>query len=170
MTKLQEKPVLVERALGMIETTGLVGAIEAADAMLKAARVRLLDKELTTGGMVVIQVVGEVGAVRSAVEAGATAAQKTGQLVARHIIPRPHDEVEDRLLYADSEAISSPATTGKTRYANSRKLTECTVTELRALARKTEGFPLSGREISKAGRDLLLKELGRFYPPESFVL
>ena len=169
MTNLQGKPILGERALGMIETTGLVGALEAADAMLKAAQVRLLDKELTTGGLVVIQVVGEVGAVRSAVDAGAAAAQKMGQLIASHIIPRPHDEVEDRLLYGDHEAKSSTATTGKNGFSDSRKLSDCTVTQLRALARKTKGFPLSGREISTAGRDLLLKELSRFYPPDSLV-
>lgn len=164
MTKLQGKPVLVERALGMIETTGLVGAIEAADAMLKAAKVRLLDKELTTGGLVVIQVVGEVGAVRSSVDAGARAAEKVGQLIATHVIPRPHEEVEDRLLYSEPLLETQITSTGKNGSPAPENLEAYTVTELRALARKTSGFPLSGREISKAGRDLLLNELGKFYP------
>jgi ethanolamine utilization protein EutM len=169
MTNLQGKPVLVERALGMIETTGLVGAIEAADAMLKSAQVRLLDKELTSGGLVVIQVVGEVGAVRAAVDAGANAAQKVGQLIATHVIPRPHEEVEDLLLYGAPEVDSTPAVIGKDGVSATPKLSACTVTQLRALARKTKEFPLSGREISTAGRDLLLKELSRFYPPVSSV-
>jgi ethanolamine utilization protein EutM len=163
MAKLQDKPILTERALGMIETTGLVGAIEAADAMLKAARVRLLDKELSSGGLVVIQVLGEVGAVRSAVDAGAKAAERVGQLVATHIIPRPHDEVEDRLLYSEGGSNNLQKHTGKNEGPD--RLESLTVTELRALARKTTGFPLSGRDISKAGRDLLLTELRRFFPP-----
>jgi microcompartment protein CcmL/EutN len=164
MAKLQGKPALAERALGLIETTGLVGAIEAADAMVKAARVRLLDKELTTGGLVVIQVVGEVGAVRSAVEAGARAAERVGQLIATHIIPRPHEEVEDLLLYNDAKSAGAQIPEGKNGGFKQRNLDALTVTELRALARKTAGFPLSGREISKAGRNLLLKELRGFYP------
>src|SRR5512139_78665 len=100
MAKPQGKPPLVERALGMIETRGLIGAVEAADAMVKAAKVTLLDKELTTGGLVTIKVIGEVGAVRSAVDAGSRAAERVGELISTHIIPRPHDEVEDLLLYA----------------------------------------------------------------------
>ena len=163
MANLQGRPAQAERALGMIETTGLVGAIEAADAMLKAAKVRLLDKELTSGGLVVIQVVGEVGAVRSAVDAGARAAERVGQLIATHVIPRPHDEVEDLLLYNGRSGPSEPRS-GKNVSPRPVNLESLTVTELRALARKTDEFPLSGREISRAGRDLLLKELRGFYP------
>lgn len=165
MAKLQGKPALAERALGMIETTGLVGAIEAADAMVKAAKVRLLDKELTTGGLVVIQVVGEVGAVRSAVDAGARAAERVGQLIATHVIPRPHDEVEDLWLYNGGEAGRPQLLSGRKGELKSTNIESYTVTELRSLARRTKGFPLSGREISRAGRDLLLKELRGFYPP-----
>jgi len=165
MANLQGKPPLAERALGLIETTGLVGAIEAADAMVKAAKVHLLDKELTTGGLVVIQVVGEVGAVRSAVDAGAKAAEKVGQLIATHVIPRPHEEVEEQLLYSLPRPMEKPALTGKNGGGKTQNLEALTVTQLRALARKTKGFPLSGREISRAGRDLLLRELNRFFPP-----
>ena len=81
-------------ALGMIETRGLVGAIEAADAMVKAARVELLPKETIGGGYVTVMVRGEVGAVKAATEAGATAARRVGELVSVHVIPRPHSEVE----------------------------------------------------------------------------
>ncbi len=80
-------------ALGMIETRGLVGAIEAADAMVKAANVTLIGKEHVGGGLVTVMVRGEVGAVKAAVDAGAAAAERVGNLVSRHVIPRPHDDV-----------------------------------------------------------------------------
>lgn len=83
-----------ETALGMVETKGLVGAIEAADAMVKAARVTLTGKETIGGGYVTVFVRGEVGAVRAATDAGASAAQRVGELVAVHVIPRPHEDVE----------------------------------------------------------------------------
>lgn len=81
-------------ALGMIETKGLVGAIEAADAMVKAANVHLVGKELVGGGLVTIVVRGDVGAVKAATDAGAAAAKRVGELVSVHVIPRPHSEVE----------------------------------------------------------------------------
>jgi ethanolamine utilization protein EutM len=81
-------------ALGLIETKGLVGAIEAADAMVKAANVTLVGKEYVGAGLVTITVRGDVGAVKAATDAGAAAARRVGELVAVHVIPRPHDEVE----------------------------------------------------------------------------
>ncbi len=81
-------------ALGMIETRGLVGAIEAADAMVKAANVRLIGKEKIGGGFVTVMVRGDVGAVKAATDAGAAAAEKVGELVSVHVIPRPHTDVE----------------------------------------------------------------------------
>jgi microcompartment protein CcmL/EutN len=81
-------------ALGMIETKGLVAAIEAADAMVKAAKVTLLGREKVGGGLVTVLVRGEVGAVKAATDAGAAAAQRVGELIAVHVIPRPHGEVE----------------------------------------------------------------------------
>ncbi|MBK7978890.1 MAG: ethanolamine utilization microcompartment protein EutM [Ignavibacteriae bacterium] len=81
-------------ALGMIETKGLVGAIEAADAMVKAANVSLLGKETIGGGYVTVMVRGDVGAVKAATDAGASAAQRVGELVSVHVIPRPHSDVE----------------------------------------------------------------------------
>lgn len=82
------------QALGMIETRGLVGAIEAADAMVKAANVTLVKYDKVGGGLVTVMVRGDVGAVKAAVEAGAEAAQRIGELVSVHVIPRPHDDVE----------------------------------------------------------------------------
>lgn len=81
-------------ALGMIETRGLVGAIEAADAMVKAAKVSLIGKEKIGGGYVTVMVRGDVGAVKAATDAGASAAEKVGELVSVHVIPRPHADVE----------------------------------------------------------------------------
>ena len=81
-------------ALGMIETKGLVGSIEAADAMVKAANVTLIGKEFVGGGLVTVMVRGDVGAVKAAVDAGATAAKRVGELYGTHVIPSPHDDVE----------------------------------------------------------------------------
>lgn len=82
------------KALGMIETRGLVASIEAADAMVKAANVSLQCKEHVGGGLVTVMVRGDVGAVKAAVDAGAAAAERVGELVSVHVIPRPHLEVE----------------------------------------------------------------------------
>jgi ethanolamine utilization protein EutM len=81
-------------ALGMIETKGLVGAIEAADAMVKAANVTLIGKEQIGGGYVTVMVRGDVGAVKAAVDSGAVAAKEVGELVSVHVIPRPHADIE----------------------------------------------------------------------------
>ncbi|MHA2500248.1 MAG: BMC domain-containing protein, partial [Candidatus Hodarchaeales archaeon] len=85
---------MAKQALGLIETKGLVGAIEAADAMVKAANVTLIGKEQIGGGYVTVMVRGEVGAVKAAIDAGAASARKVGELISVHVIPRPHDEVE----------------------------------------------------------------------------
>ncbi|MGI6141529.1 MAG: BMC domain-containing protein [Caldicoprobacterales bacterium] len=84
----------MENALGMVETKGLVGAIEAADAMVKAANVHLIGKEVIGGGYVTVMVRGDVGAVKAATDAGAAAADRVGELKSVHVIPRPHAEVE----------------------------------------------------------------------------
>ena len=81
-------------ALGMIETRGLVGAVEAADAMVKAANVTLIGREQVGSGLVTVMVRGDVGAVKAATDAGAAAAKHVGELVSVHVIPRPHEEVE----------------------------------------------------------------------------
>ncbi len=81
-------------ALGMVETRGLVGAIEAADAMVKAANVVLIGKEQIGSGLVTVMVRGDVGAVKAATEAGAEAARRVGEVVSVHVIPRPHSDVE----------------------------------------------------------------------------
>ena len=93
---------MADRALGMIETRGLIASIEAADAMLKAAKVKLLGKEKVKAGLVTVLVVGETAAVKSAVDAGAAAAQRVGELISTHIIPRPDDQI-DSIISIKSE-------------------------------------------------------------------
>ncbi len=83
-----------KEALGMVETKGLVGAIEAADAMVKAANVALIGSEKIGSGLVTVMVRGDVGAVKASVDAGAAAAEKVGQVISVHVIPRPNPEVE----------------------------------------------------------------------------
>ncbi len=84
-------------ALGMVETKGLIGSIEAADAMVKAANVRMVGKESIGSGLVTVLVRGDVGAVKAATDAGAAAAQRVGELVSVHVIPRPHSELNSIL-------------------------------------------------------------------------
>ena len=86
------------QALGMIETKGLIGAIESADTMLKAAEVALLEKTHIGGGLVTVCVVGDVGAVKAAVDAGAAAAQRVGELISVHVIPRPHSSLDGLIV------------------------------------------------------------------------
>ena len=91
----------MELALGLIETRGLIATIEAADAMAKAANVTIVGKEKSTAALVTIKIVGEVAAVKSAVDAGAAAVQRVGELISTHIIPRPADEISDLINLSD---------------------------------------------------------------------
>lgn len=84
----------MQKALGLIETRGLIGAIEAADAMVKAAKVKFLGRQKVKGGLVAVMVTGDVGAVKAAVDAGAAACNQVGKLVSAHVIPRPHDDID----------------------------------------------------------------------------
>ena len=93
-TNHKEEKVMTQEALGMVETRGLTAAIEAADQMCKAANVALVGTEKIGSGLVTVMVRGDVGAVKSAVESGSAAASRLGELVATHVIPRPHTDVE----------------------------------------------------------------------------
>ena len=93
----KEVKVMTQEALGMVETRGLVAAIEAADSMLKAANVTLIGTEKIGSGLVSVMVRGDVGAVKAAVEAGSAAATSLGEVIATHVIPRPHADVEKLL-------------------------------------------------------------------------
>ena len=138
-------------ALGLIETRGLVGAIEAADAGAKAANVRLLGTERADAGLVTVKFLGEVAAVKAAVDAGGAAAQRVGQLIAVHVIPRPHDDLG--LVAEDDEAPDAPVSSERLDIA---RLEQMKVVELRAVARRTASFPLKGRDVARASRDELL--------------
>jgi ethanolamine utilization protein EutM len=94
-------------ALGMIETKGLIGAVEAADAMVKTANVVLVGKEYIGAGYVTVMVRGDVGAVKAATDAGAAAARRVGELVAVHVIPRPHAEVEKILPKGSKDPVTA---------------------------------------------------------------
>ncbi len=202
-------------ALGLIETKGLIGAIEAADAMVKAAQVKLVAKEIVTGALVNIRVEGEVAAVKSAVDAGAAAAQRVGELVSAHVIPRPDDQLDDVLssLSKGSEKSEQVASEEKAKadqvkeenaaesaedetfiiesdivdarleaeetiedvpspkeeeekeeeqslfsseIPTTEELEKLNVHQLRHLARSIENFPIKGRDISKANRQVLI--------------
>ncbi|MBI4428689.1 MAG: BMC domain-containing protein [Ignavibacteriales bacterium] len=178
----------MDYALGLVETKGLVGAIEAADAMVKTANVVLVGKERTDPAMITVKIVGDTAAVRSAVEAGAAAAQKVSQLISKHVIPRPAEGIEE-LLYAKSsrtreeveeilasgsaefeEDVDESEAEPEEEYAPPQglnaeeqryfdKLDAMTVHELRRFARGLEGLSIYGREISKANKKRLIEEL-----------
>jgi ethanolamine utilization protein EutM len=100
-------------ALGMVETRGLVGAVEAADAMVKAAKVGLVGKEQVGAAYVTVIVRGDVGAVKAATDAGAAAARRVGELISVHVIPRPHEEVETILPPSPIDEGSDAGSRGK---------------------------------------------------------
>lgn len=143
-------------ALGLVETKGLVAGIEACDAMLKAARVRLVGIEQTVPALITVKVVGETAAVRASVEAGAAAAERVGQVVAKHVIPRPADDT--RVVFLDLPTRPLPASPIPGD-EDTAKYEAMTVRELRELARAREDFPLSGRAISRATKSELVAQL-----------
>lgn len=138
-------------ALGLIETLGFVGVAEAADAATKAAAVELSAVEQIEGGIISIRVLGDVGAVQAAVEAGVQAAQQVGTLVAHHVIPNPHEDLVDVFGLVEKE--------DEIDEANEEDLENLPVHRLRQIARETPGIAIQGREISRANRAQLLSEL-----------
>jgi len=176
----------IRRALGMIETKGLVGLIEATDAAVKAADVVAVDYERTGGGLTIIKIRGTVGAVKAAVEAGAMAAQRVGELIAAHVIPNPDNGVEPMITPIMPPGTREPALEfHRWKKTEAKKTGEMSVkydpndpklgeildklenegvesldyNQLRYLARRIEGFPLTKAEIRSAGRRQLIKIL-----------
>lgn len=171
--------MMLEYALGMVETRGLVGSIEAADVMVKTANVRLVDSEYIRNGYVTVKCVGEVAAVKAAVDAAAAAAQRVGHLIATHVIPRPAEEVE--FIIHKGGIVSPDAKAGPVRQESRKQPTDdatidmfvassdddeykaqleaMTVHQLRTLAREVGGLAIAGRQISKANKKLLIVEL-----------
>ncbi len=169
---------MLDYALGLVETRGLVGSIEAADVMVKTASVTLLGMEYIRNGLVTVQVIGEVAAVKAAVDAGAAAARRVGELVSTDVIPRPSDDIEDILTQRPAPSVEHGVIPGETRpeapEAEEEKfdfvasdddaefrsqLDAMTVHQLRSLARNTDGLSIQGREISMANKDVLIHEL-----------
>ncbi|MFN3344108.1 MAG: BMC domain-containing protein [Chloroherpetonaceae bacterium] len=184
-----------ELAVGLIETRGLVAAIEACDAALKSADVKLISIDRVDAGLMTVKLVGEVAAVQSAVDAGRLAAARVGTLVAAHVIPRPDVGLHDELIYTEvrprkkkqnesplptsststtavtpapptssHSTTATPAAPTPTSEASEAKpslehLDRMTVHELRRYARTLPNFPIQGREISRAGKETLLKLL-----------
>lgn len=177
----------MNEALGMIETKGLVGSIEAADAMVKAANVRLIGKTLVGGGLVTVMVTGDVGAVKAATDAGAAAAARVGDLISIHVIPRPHSDVAWMLSgngkpvetsvekqeaskaeikeepVVTAEIKEEPTEPAETTMVPLEDLEKMNVGNLRHYARQLEGISLTGREVSKATKEILLKEIKNYY-------
>lgn len=150
-------------ALGLIETRGLIGAIEAADAAAKAAMVVITCVEITTAALVTVKLEGELGAVQASVEAGAAAATRVGELVSAHTIPRPDDELDtilpDKKYINPANPQESDLTPAPPTVIpdDDEVLEAMTVVDLRRLAREQPDFPISGREISRANKDELLR-------------
>lgn len=150
-------------ALGLIETRGLVGVLEAADTAAKAADVQLMGIERIGGGLVSLRLSGDVAAVQAAVRAGSAAAKQVGELISSHVIPAPH------LPMATIASSEHPPTTAATSVtvappaepADPADLEGMSVTRLRQLARRTAGVQLQGREVSRANKGQLLAELQR---------
>ena len=137
-----------DQALGLVETRGLVGAIEAADAGLKAAPVRLIGMERTDPALITVLFAGDTASAKAAVDAAAAAAERVGELVSVHVIPRPFPGLE--LMSDEAEGAGADGPPPGT------PLSELKVVDLRHRARQIENFPLKGRELSIANRDELL--------------
>ncbi len=173
---------MLEYALGMVETLGLVGSIEAADVMVKTANVRLIDAEYIRNGFVTVKCMGEVAAVKAAVDAAAAAAQRVGQLISTHVIPRPAEDVEFIIRKPQpASKASTPESKEEPGKADRNvdpsrsetldmfkdddeyhaQLDAMTVHQLRTLAREVGGLNIYGRQISKANKKLLISELMR---------
>ncbi len=140
---------------------GFVGVAEAADAAVKAAAVEIAFVEKVDGGLVSVQLLGDVAAVQAAVQAGATAAQRVGQLMSQHVIPNPHDDLI-RAFHLEPVGIDGSL-------PDDMDLETLSVTELRRLARLASGITIQGREISRANREQLIQELRRAQRGESSV-
>lgn len=171
-------------AVGMIETMGLVAAVEAADAMLKAANVTLLRKDMVGGGLVTVIITGDVGAVKASVDAGAAAAARVGMVRSTHVIPRPHSEVDailgDNTPPPAAQPPEPPATTqtppvaekpAKPAMPRKNRLTdkqirELKVTDLRSHLRKLPYKTLTPDEIRFANREALVSAILAAYAAE----
>lgn len=149
---------MTDQALGLIETRGLIAAIEAADAGLKAADVKLLARYKADAALVTIEFLGEVAAVRAAVDAGSAAATKIGTVVSTHVIPRPATELFAELVRPDKRNLVVYSSSPDVSTLTPDYLESLSVSELRNLARQFDSFGIKGRDISKANKEQLISE------------
>ncbi|OGC93761.1 MAG: hypothetical protein A2W25_06505 [candidate division Zixibacteria bacterium RBG_16_53_22] len=161
--------LISNKALGLIETVGLVGAIEACDAAAKAADVVISAAEVIDPAHVTLKIFGELGAVQAAVESGARAAASVGQLLAAHVIPNPDDELDiimggkyirrwPTMPVADNTSRPGADRNKEVRHAQ-EDLDAMSVTQLRRYARTVPNLAIKGREISRADKQTLLREI-----------
>lgn len=169
---------MLDYALGMVETRGLVGSIEAADVMVKTANVHVLGTEYIRNGFVTVKIIGEVAAVKAAVDAASAAAARIGHVVATHVIPRPAADVEyilKKIQPLEKPQKNPSGTTEKKQKQTSdqqtlfvpsteldeyrKQLEAMTVPQLRTVARNEGGLGIAGREISKANKEQLIDQL-----------
>jgi microcompartment protein CcmL/EutN len=150
---------MAQAAIGLIETRGLVGVIEAADVAAKSANIRLLGFEAIGGGLVSLRFCGDVASVQTAVQAGAEAARRVCEVVSCHVIPSPHPDLR-ALLDGSSASGSDPAPQPSTIPSES-ELETTSVAQLRQLVRQTPGVQLRGRQVSRANKGTLIAELQR---------
>lgn len=160
-----------DKALGMVETRGLVAAIEAADAMVKTAEVQIVSLEQTVAALITVHVVGETAAVQAAVDAGAAAAARVGELLSAHVIPRPASDTYEIIDVEPAADIpprvprSQPSKPGARRgpvdirHRTRDELESMTVRDLRAFARQKPGLPIQGREIARANKSQLIEAI-----------
>lgn len=149
---------MARAAIGLIETEGLVGLIEAADVAAKTADVQLLGFARIGGGLVSLRLRGDVASVQTAVQAGAAAAQRLGQVISCHVIPGPHAELVTLLAQAGDSRTSLPDPAPQPALQDLEALP---VTRLRQLARQIPDLPLRGRQISRASKAELITALQR---------
>ena len=170
---------MAQSAIGLIETQGLVGVIEAADTAAKAADVRLLGIERIGGGLVSLRFSGDVASVQAAVQAASEAVQQVSELISAHVIPQPHPEVEklsartllpplgagrpdgDDPVPSGASAPTTAAPLPDLHALSKADLESLSVTRLRQLARRTPGVGMLGRQISRANKGELVQELLR---------
>lgn len=156
---------MAQTAIGLIETRGLVGVIEAADVAAKSANIRLLGFESIGGGLVSLRFCGDVASVQTAVQAGAEAARRVCEAVSRHVIPSPHPDLR-ALLDESSSSGPDPAPQPSTIPSES-ELEATSVAQLRQLVRQTPEVQLKGRQVSRANKETLIAELQRTWKAKS---
>lgn len=151
-------------ALGLIETKGLVASIEAADAMIKAANVELVGKVQVGGGLVTVMVRGDVGAVKAALDAGAIAAEKVGELISVHVIPRPHEEIESILpSSAQSKMLHQEQDKQETEMTQ-KQIPNTTITEpeIKEKVQEPKNLKAINKLVEEKGLEIAIRELDKW--------